>query len=177
MGVVYADWADVGVVAPIPLPDALQARVNEYLNQASVRLRALVPGLDNRLASGALEADLVKGVVIDAVLRLVYNPVGSQSQTAGPFNMSQAGGVAKDHIAFDPEVLADLLGPGETIPGTFGVSVAVRPGVPRFKTLPGMPIPGPVGSLGGLDAWSGYPRTPEGILAWWAAAGATPWWY
>jgi hypothetical protein len=178
VGVTYADWTDVTLVAPIPLPTTLQPRVTEYVNQASVRLRAIVPGLDNRLASGNLEADLVKGVVVDAVLRLVYNPTGAQSQTAGPFNTSKAGGVAGDAIVFDPDQISLLLLQEETVPGTFGVSVAIRPGLPQIKTLPGLegtPFAASVGLSERLDAFRGYPYIPEAIQAYWGAYGYPDW--
>src|SRR3954452_23267843 len=109
MGVNYAIWTDVTKVAPIALPAAVETRGTEYIVQASVRLRSLVAGLDERLADGRVEADLVKGLVVDAVLRLLYNPMGAQQQSAGPFNMSHAGGVAADNIMFSEEQLKLLL--------------------------------------------------------------------
>jgi hypothetical protein len=177
MGVNYALYSDVTLVAPIPWPSSVQPRVEEYITQASARLRALVLGLDNRLADGSLEAELVKGVVVDSVLRLTYNPTGAQSQTAGPFNVSKSGGIAADNLMFDPAQLAALLAPGETVPSTFGVSVALIPGVPAIHGLPGMPFPGAVGSLAALDAFRGYPYTPESVRAFWAAYGPPPWGY
>lgn len=179
MTVVYATWSDVNVVAPIPIPVAQQARVTEYLVQASARLRAIVLGLDKRLADGRLEPDLVKGVVVDAVLRLTYNPLGAQQQSAGPFNISKAGGVAQDNIVFDAAQIEALLGPGQTVPETFGLSVAWRPGLPQIPVLPGMtgmPFPGPVPVSAAIDAFRGYPYTPESVRAVWAAYGS-PWDY
>lgn len=177
MTVTYATWTDVTLVAPIPIPATAQARVTEYIVQASTRLRAIVLGLDKRLADGRLEPDLVKGVVVDAVLRLAYNPLGVQSQTAGPFNMSKSGGLARDSIAFDEEQVQALLGPGEIVPETFGLSVAWKPGLPQIPTLPGMtdmPFPGPVPVSAAIDAFRGYPYTSESVRAVWAAYGS-PW--
>lgn len=63
-------------------------RVTLLLLRASALVRAEFPRVDERIASGALDAALVASVVADMVRRVLANPDGfkQSSETVGPFS-------------------------------------------------------------------------------------------
>lgn len=124
---VYATWDDVTATFEGALPDDAKPRIEALIRQASARLNAMVPSLAARVSAGTVDPELPSSLVVEAVLRLVRNPVGAQQQSVGPFNLSFAGG-QKTGLYFDPEVVNALLAPpGELSPGVGTFRVA-RPG-------------------------------------------------
>lgn len=67
-----------------------EAQARHLLVLASQLLRSEVSGLDDRLAAGTLDADLVRHVVASMVIRGLRNPDGARqrSETVGPFTQS-----------------------------------------------------------------------------------------
>lgn len=69
-----------------------KARATVLLGDASVWLRAWFPDLDDRIASGELDADAAKMVACAMVKRAMLDSDGMSSeetqQTAGPFSVS-----------------------------------------------------------------------------------------
>jgi hypothetical protein len=50
---------------------------------ASAVVRSKVPTVDDRIADGTLDADLVRGVVAQMVIRALQNPGGLRSKSVG----------------------------------------------------------------------------------------------
>lgn len=92
----YASLADLQAKWP-GLPASSVATAQVLLDEAEAVLLALVPGIADRVASGDLNAVLVRKVLTDAVKRSMETPSGVQSQTVGPesvtyFRSGSAGG-------------------------------------------------------------------------------------
>lgn len=87
------------------------AHVDALLEEAEFFLGQRVPDLAFRLAEGTTKAQGVKLVLINAVIRLLNNPKGYQTESAGESSFSYpsvSGGISND-ISFGPRDLA-LLG-------------------------------------------------------------------
>ena len=75
------------------LSEAEQTRAETLLARASRQIRARRRGIDDLIASGSIDADLVGDVVCAMVKRAMQGPldldgVGQQSEQAGPFGKS-----------------------------------------------------------------------------------------
>lgn len=142
----YATWDDVKAIYELEIPDPHKPRVEALLKQASARLSALVPSLAARVAAETVDADLPRGMVVQAVLRTYRNPAGLTQQATGPFSRSLNRDAARGDLYFDPdEVKALLAGAADSLGiGTFQVG-----------------IPAPVRPAAILDAGGRYSYTPE----------------
>jgi hypothetical protein len=67
-----------------------EQQLADLLDAAYVKLKATVPGLETRVASGDVDADLVKLTLVEMVQAVARNPTGqrSGSRTTGPFSQS-----------------------------------------------------------------------------------------
>lgn len=76
-----ADLASVEDLETVwrPLSDDEAAAAGQWLSWASALVRAEVPSVDARIASGVLSADLVSSVVVAMVQRAMLNPDGAKS--------------------------------------------------------------------------------------------------
>lgn len=77
-----------------PLSDVERVRADTLLGDASRRVRRRFPSTDARIASGALDVLEVVDVVAGMVKRVMLvgaeaESVSQQSQSAGPFSLSQ----------------------------------------------------------------------------------------
>lgn len=80
---IEARWRD--------LTPAESGTVNALLDDASALLRAEYPDIDDRIATGNLDADVVAGIVAGMVKRSLMSPepgITQESETAGPFSHS-----------------------------------------------------------------------------------------
>lgn len=107
---VFAIVADVTRLVENPPADAI---VQEYLDLAHARLLSRVPSIPARVASGALSAVLVKGVLVDMVKRVLDRRDGagmeSQSVGAGPFQIGGKFAAGSDRIRVLDSDLIDLV--------------------------------------------------------------------
>lgn len=74
-----------------PLSTQEQAVATARLLLVSALIRARVRTVDERIASGALDPEVVRIIAVDAVRRAMENPtegVRSRTQTVGPFSES-----------------------------------------------------------------------------------------
>jgi hypothetical protein len=143
----YATWDDLVLNYEASLPVEARPRMESLVRQASAKLTALVPSLPARLAAGSVDAELPRGLVVEAVLRVYRNPAGVSQQSTGPFSRSLHKDAARAEIFFDPEVVRALLAPdGER-----------SAGVGTFQ----IGIPAPVRPTSGLDGAVRYPYPPE----------------
>lgn len=68
------------------LTTAQEGLTNALLRAASKMIRARIPALDEMLADGRLDPDLVALAVTNMVLRVLRNPGGLRAETVGPFS-------------------------------------------------------------------------------------------
>lgn len=89
--------------------------VQQHLDDAEVLLRqpGKVPDLADRIAAGDLDPDLVKLVLVWAVLRHLRNPEGYRAESDGDRSVSH-GLAGPGHIEFTAEELAMLRGARNT---------------------------------------------------------------
>lgn len=105
-----------------PLTPAEEAWAQTLIDEASALARRGVAGLDDLVATGAVDPVLARRVVTDAVLRVLRNPAGVSMHTVGSetYQMSGAGTVGR--VVLTPDEIADLRPPAAS--GTDGVGVA-----------------------------------------------------
>lgn len=81
MAAPLASSADVAVKLQRSLSAPEAAAADVYIREASALLRRRVAGLDTMLISGDVDPDLARGVVTEAVVRVLRNPAGVSAQT------------------------------------------------------------------------------------------------
>lgn len=123
----YATPTDVreAFEGTIPVDAKNNARLDGLLTRASAKLSALVPSLDARMASGAVDPEIPAGMVVEAVLRVWRNPAGLTQEGIGPFQASRNANAARNEIFYDPDEVARLRDEGG-VPGTFRVGYTGR---------------------------------------------------
>lgn len=121
METTFAEVEDVEAVWR-PLSDAERVVAQGLINQASVKLRARVPGIDQRAAGSPLAAALAKIAVVNAVKRVLLNPDAARqiSQTAGPFsqNVTVDSTLSAGSLYLADDDLRDLVGDSGLAIGT-----------------------------------------------------------
>jgi hypothetical protein len=80
------------------LSEARAATARALLKRASQLIRDSCPGIDDRIAAGAVPGDSVGLAVLNMVARVMRNPNGLRSETTGPFSR-----------AFDPDAASGML--------------------------------------------------------------------
>lgn len=70
--------------------------------------------IQRRLDAGVLTSALYKGVMAEAVLRVVRNPNGYTQETEGNYSYGTRADVASGYLMFTPENVIDLIGDGIT---------------------------------------------------------------
>lgn len=95
-----ADLADIADVENLyqPVSDSDVTRVEGLIRYASSVVRASVPGIDRRIASGALDAQTVADVVAVMVIRALRNPGGVTQETIGPVSYSIDANVGAGYV-------------------------------------------------------------------------------
>jgi Gp19/Gp15/Gp42-like protein len=85
-----APYATAATIATVwrDLTAEEDARAETLCRYASAIIRTHVPGLDARLASGALAPDLPMFVCTQMVLRVLRNPSGVAAETVGPWSVT-----------------------------------------------------------------------------------------
>lgn len=119
----YVTVQDVQDLYEKTLDADAQARVTVWLNYAEKRLRSKVANLDAKVADGTIDADDVKLAIINAVLRIIRNPDGYQSEQGGDYGYSLRRDVASGSLFFTAEDLAPLGITGVRRAGTIGVGI------------------------------------------------------
>lgn len=96
---IYANVVDVELRWNQAVPDASVEHVQTLLDDAEVLVLDLVPDLAARITSGRLTSGLVKYVVTAMVLRVLFNPKGLSSESAGDYSY-QTNGTTGDRRMF-----------------------------------------------------------------------------
>lgn len=108
----YADAASVAIVYPSASAVDLE-RVDAMLEIAEALLLRRVPSIPRRIASGELDATLVKAALVDMVGRVISNPSPGQESYqmgAGPFSTSAKFTAGANRIMVLDSDLAAILG-------------------------------------------------------------------
>jgi hypothetical protein len=71
-----------------PLNQAERDRSWNLLRLASSIVRSRVPTIDDRIAAGTLDVELVRGVVVQMVVRALQNPGGARSKSVGAVSVT-----------------------------------------------------------------------------------------
>jgi hypothetical protein len=112
---------------------APDGRVQTYLNDAETMLRVQVAGLAGRAAAGDLDPELVRLVVVTAVLRHLRNPEGYVSESDGDYSYSRGPAAASTgRVTFTADELAMLRAPADRAAGW----ATVRAGLPVDRLGP-----------------------------------------
>lgn len=135
----------VGVAAPLATVEDVQSNFRALTEEeaglarnalilASALVRSSAARVDDRIADGTLDPEVVKAIVVSAILRALRNPEGARnrSETVGPFSTS---------LTFGDDVANLALLPSE------------------LRLLTASPR-GRVNGLGTMRVASGYPSTP-----------------
>lgn len=97
--------------------------VQSLLQEAGVRLTARIKNLDARIAAGQVDLALAQWTVINAVCRVVRNPDGAQSQSAGPFSVTRPALEGSANVWFPESDIEALVGSNVAAVGTIRTSV------------------------------------------------------
>lgn len=139
---------DVSIRYGALTPD--EAELTRYLLKAASKMvRQRFPTVDQHVAAGRLDGDVVAQAVAGMVLRVLWNPEGLRSETNGPFSRT-----------FDTSAAAGML-----VVTTDDAQSLVPPDVdaskPKFfvprtiRVQPGMapPVPPSITGFGGYGSW------------------------
>lgn len=107
------------------------AWVERKIDEAVRDLVGLIPSIPARIESGHLDPELVKDKVVGAVLRVVRNPKGIESEGEGDYNIKLKNTVASGDIWFQEKDL-DLLRPA---------GLKLRPRTVHARATPGWGFP------------------------------------
>lgn len=116
----------------IPAGVGVDLQLDRLVAKAEVRLAGLIPTLAARYAAGTIEADLVRGIVEDMVIRVVSNPKALRSIGLDDFNATIDSAVSSGRLYVTADEVA-LLSPRRPAGGRVG---SIRIGVPAWR-LPG----------------------------------------
>jgi hypothetical protein len=141
---------DVAARLGRPLADTERGQVQALLDDAETIIRARVPDLDDRVDAGRLAPAVVRLVLVAVVLRVVRNPGGYRSETAGDYSYTMDGRAASGALQVMPDEWR-LLGVGD---GAFTIAPHTRRAWPWawVDGWPHDPMDGP--------AWPGPPPCP-----------------
>lgn len=118
-------------VAWRPLADPQErARVDYWLRRASALVRHHVPAVDARIAVGLIPEVLVRGIVVDAVIRVLENPRGlvSRAQQIGNYSETERYADAAAQGLYLTQADLSLLQNATARPLTQRGAFTVRPG-------------------------------------------------
>lgn len=109
------------------------AWVERVTDKAARELLGLIPNLPARIDSGKVDKDLVKDKVIDAVLRVVRNPQGIDTEGEGDYNIKLRNTVASGDVWYQEKDLLQL--------GWISPKSRDRPRTVHAKATPGWGFP------------------------------------
>ncbi|WP_190821966.1 Gp19/Gp15/Gp42 family protein [Saccharopolyspora pogona] len=98
----YATPADVEARLGRPLDASETQVVSARLHDSELIIRNRIPDLDERVADGRIDRDVVVLVEVEMVLRLVRNPEGYTAETDGNYSYQLSSDVASGHLSVLP---------------------------------------------------------------------------
>ena len=99
----YATVADVEARLGRSLDPSEQTIVQTRLNDVELIIRANIPDLDEKVADGTIDEDLLVMIECEAVLRLIRNPEGYTAETDGNYSYQISSRVASGRLDILPE--------------------------------------------------------------------------
>lgn len=103
MSLTLPDISEIQTLVGHELDDQEKALANLLIGSALTLLRARIPGLDEKVSTGAVDPELVSMVIASAVARVLKNPDGWYSQTMGPFTGTMSTKAASGYLSILPE--------------------------------------------------------------------------
>lgn len=103
-----------------------QSLTATLLRAASRMVRQQYPFVDERIANGSLDAEVVALAVVSMVLRVLRNPSGLRSETVGPFSRSFDTQAAAGLLVITADEAALLTGRPNIVPAS---TIMVRAGL------------------------------------------------
>lgn len=107
---VYAGTDEVELAWNKPVSDEQADYVDYLIDKAERLVRDKVPSLSLRITAGKLTAQTVGDVVVDMVVRLLRNPEGLSSESAGDYSYQRNATTGEGRIFIRPDELARLRG-------------------------------------------------------------------
>jgi hypothetical protein len=108
----YTSVSDVELEWNQTVPDASLGHVVRLIQRAERIVARKVPTLAARITAGTTTADDVRDVVAAMVVRVLRNPDGKQSESAGDYSYQLASGAAGGRLYLASDELNLLLGGG-----------------------------------------------------------------
>lgn len=107
-----------------PLTPAEDVTATALLDRVSSLIRTRLPGIDARMVADPNLTELVRGVALDAVLRVLRNPDGLVQESVGGYSYSRASGSNAGALYVSDAEWALLLPTAGSWSGAF----TIRPG-------------------------------------------------
>jgi len=126
-GTAFATVADVQDLYEVELPAGAEARVQTLLDYASAIYRRAHPSLGAGLSDGSLDPVLVRLAVVNACLRVIRNPGGVISETAGEFSYRVDSAMAAGRLSFTAEEMSWGRPPRTGAPRTINLMLPLAP--------------------------------------------------
>lgn len=104
----YATYQDVEARLGRTLDTSEQQIVTTRLNDIELMIRYRIPDLDNKVATGAIDPQIIVMVECDAILRLIRNPDGYTAETDGNYSYQISSQVASGKLDIFPNEWAML---------------------------------------------------------------------
>ncbi|HET8535920.1 MAG TPA: hypothetical protein VFL73_01955 [Solirubrobacteraceae bacterium] len=116
------------VAYDLTIPTDADPAVERLIAKAWQRVKVAFPTVEDRIASGALDADVVDGVVEDMVIRVLRNPDARTSEGVDDYRYSIDKALASGRLYIDDDERALL-----TPPGRRSSVGSIRLGVPSWR--------------------------------------------
>lgn len=124
----FASTDDVGLAWNQPVSDEQQEYVDYLIDKAERLVRDKVPTLDARITATTLSALTVGDVVVDMVVRLLRNPEGLSSESAGDYSYQRNAATGEGRLFMRPDEIARLRGnPGQVSSVPVGDNALIHP--------------------------------------------------
>lgn len=105
----FADASSVELAWNKPVTGETITYVEYLIDKAERLVRDKVPNLNDRIMAGCPSEETVSDVVVDMVLRLLRNPEGLSSESAGDYSYQRNAATGEGRITLRPDELARLL--------------------------------------------------------------------
>jgi hypothetical protein len=122
----YATAADVAALWARDLDTAETALVERRLDQVERMILRRIPDLAGQTEAGQIDADDVRDVMAEAVLRVVRNPDGIYSESDGSYTYTKSAAAADNSLRLTAEEW-------ETLGVRVGKMFAIVPSVGRIR--------------------------------------------
>jgi hypothetical protein len=140
----WTTFEDVNARYEKPLGDDRRAWVEQVIADAERRLVSKRPNLPSNITAGKVDTADVRVAVVNAVLRVIRNPEGYQSETEGNYVYTIAKDVAGGKLYFEADDLALVTPswvPGATVMSSVPIGMPAHR-VPVLRERPGWGWPG-----------------------------------